>query len=220
MLAEGPLPDFLERKEMMEIIHKKLEAGGYIRTGFECYSLPNSPMTKAFNEGKCSLRSIWSSKQVEEVNFLAVGSSSMSNLGNDYYFQNFYDIPSYKKALDKNLLPSFRGMKLNDDDKIRQHATQQIRSYFQVNYKNFNEQFGINPEEYFSKEINQMKEMQKDGLVEITKDGIFVTIIGRDFVQNIMNIFDTYDPPGKSYKERLETVKKAKEAQANILERL
>ena len=65
-----------------------------------------------------------------------------------------------------------------------------------------------------------MKEMQKDGLVEITKDGIFVTIIGRDFVQNIMNIFDIYDPPGKSYKERLETVKKAKEAQANILERL
>ena len=69
-----------------------------------------------------------------------------------------------------------------------------------------------------SKEINQMKEMQK--VVEITKDGIFVTIIGRDFVQNIMNIFDIYDPPGKSYKERLETVKKAKEAQANILERL
>ena len=92
-------------------------------------------------------------------------------------------------------------MRLNDDDKIRQHATQQIRSYFQVNYKNFNEQFGINAEEYFSKEINQMKEMQKDGLVEITKDGIFVTTIGRDFVQNIMNIFDTYDPPGKSYKK-------------------
>ena len=62
--------------------------------------------------------------------------------------------------------------------------------------------------------------MQKDGLLEITRDGIFVTIIGRDFVQNIMNVFDTYDPPGKSYKERLETVKKAKEAQANILERL
>ena len=29
----------------------------------------------------------------------------MSNLGNDYYVQNFYDIPSYKKALDKGHLP-------------------------------------------------------------------------------------------------------------------
>ena len=27
MLAEGPLPDFLERKELLEIIHNKLKAG-------------------------------------------------------------------------------------------------------------------------------------------------------------------------------------------------
>ena len=26
MLAEGPLPDFLERKELLEVIHKKLKA--------------------------------------------------------------------------------------------------------------------------------------------------------------------------------------------------
>ena len=38
--------------------------------------------------------------------------------------------------------------------------------------------------------------------------------IGKDFTQNIMNVFDKYDPPNKSYKERLDTVKKAKEAQA------
>ena len=34
------------------------------------------------------------------VNFIA-GSSSMSNLGNDYYVQNFYDIPSYKSIRSK-----------------------------------------------------------------------------------------------------------------------
>ena len=51
-------------------------------------------------------------------------------------------------------------------------------------------------------------------------EGIFLTEIGRDFTQNIMNVFDKYDPPEKSYKDRLETVKKAKAAQASILERL
>ena len=34
------------------------------------------------------------------------------------------------------------------------------------------------------------------------------------------DVFDKYDPPEKSYKDRLETVKKAKAAQASILERL
>ena len=53
------------------------------------------------------------------------------------------------KALDQNQLPSFRGMRLNEDDKIRQHATQQIRSYFKIDYKNFRDQFGIDVKEYF-----------------------------------------------------------------------
>ena len=110
--------------------------------------------------------------------------------------------------------------RLNDDDKIRQHATQQIRSYFKIDYKNFKDQFGIDAKNYFKKEIEYMSEMQKDGLVEIMDNGIFLTEIGRDFTQNIMNVFDSYDPPGKSYKERLETVKKAKESQATVQEKI
>ena len=35
-----------------------------------------------------------------------------------------------------------------------------------------------------------------------------------------MNIFDKYDPPTKSYKERLHTVKKAKEPQADLQEKI
>ncbi len=219
MLAEGPLPDFFERKELLEVIHKKLKAGGYIRTGFECYSLPDSPMTKAFEEGNAHYGAS-GHQPGGRVNFIAVGSSSMSNLGNDYYVQNFYDIPSYKKALDKNLLPCFRGMKLSEDDKIRQHATQQIRSYFKIDFKNFQEQFNINFLDYFSEEITYLKEMIEDGLLELTDNGIYLSEIGKDFVQNIMNVFDKYDPPNKSNTERLETIKKAKSVQAKLQDSL
>ena len=219
MVEEGPLPNFLERKELLEVIHEKLKSGGYIRTGFECYSLPDSPMTKAFEEGEAHYGAA-GHQPGGRVNFIAVGSSSMSNLGNDYYFQNFYDLPSYKKALDNKILPSFRGIKLNKDDKIRQHATQQIRSYFKIDFKNFKEQFEIDFKKYFEKEIEYLYDMIKDGLIEILEDGIFLTELGRDFTQVIMNIFDKYDPPNKKYKERLETIKKAKKAQAEILERI
>ena len=218
MVEEGPLPDFLERKELMDVIHKKLSAGGYI-SGFECYSLPNSPMTKAFNDGEAHYGAS-GHQPGGRVNFIAVGSSSMSNLGNDYYVQNFYDLPSYKKSLDNGVLPTFRGMKLSEDDKIRQHATQQIRSYFKLDYKNFEKEFKIDFPKYFAKEIKYLDELVQDGLVEIKEDSILITDIGRDFVQNIMNVFDKYDPPTKSYKERLETVRKAKAAQSEILERI
>ncbi len=219
MVEEGPLPDFLERKELMEVIHSKLKGAGYVRTGFECYSLPDSPMTKAYEAGEAHYGAS-GHQPGGRVNFIAVGSSSMSNLGNDYYVQNFYDIPSYKKALDKGLLPAFRGLELSEDDKIRQHATQQIRSYFKLDFKNFNEQFNINFNEYFSNEIKFLDELEKDGLVEIKEESILVTEIGRDFVQNIMNIFDKFDPPTKSYKDRLETVRKAKKAQAAVQDQI
>jgi oxygen-independent coproporphyrinogen III oxidase len=219
MLEEGPLPDFLERKELLDIIHEKLKSAGYIRTGFECYSLPDSPMTKAFETGEAHYGAS-GHQPGGRVNFIAVGSSSMSNLGNDYYVQNFYDLASYKKALDKGNLPSFRGIKLSDDDKIRQHTTQQIRSYFKIDFQNFKKEFNINFVDYFATELKFLDSLIQDGLVVISEKEIVLTEMGRDFVQNIMNIFDKYDPPTKSYKERLDTVKKAKEAQAAIQENI
>ena len=62
--------------------------------------------------------------------------------------------------------------------------------------------------------------MINDGLLELTDKNIVLSEIGKDFVQNIMNIFDKYDPPSKSYKDRLETVKKAKESQATVQEKI
>jgi oxygen-independent coproporphyrinogen III oxidase len=217
MLEEGPLPDFLERKELLAVIHRKLQAAGYIRTGFECYSLPDDPMTRAFKEGTAHYGA--SGHQTGgRVNFIAVGSSAASNLGDDYYAQNFYDLNSYKKCLDKGELPAFRGMKLSEDDKIRQYITQQLRSYFRIDFKEFKINFKINPKEYFSKEIKFLDEMIKDGLVIISNDGIEMTELGRDFSQNISNVFDKYDPPTKSYNERLDTIRKAKSAQAKVQE--
>lgn len=217
MVTEGPLPDFLERRELMEVIHKKLREGGYIRVGFESYALPDDPMTKAFREGKA-----WYAAAGHQtggrVNFIAVGSSAKGNLGDDYYSQSYYDLPSYKKCLDKGKFPTFRGMKLSKDDQIRQHATQHIKSYLRMDYKYFEEKFKINPKEYFSKEIEYLGEMIKDSLVTASDDGIELTEIGEDFSQNIANVFDKYDPPSKSDNERLAHIEKAKLAQAKAQE--
>ena len=172
-------------------------------------------MTEAFKEGTAHYGA--SGHQTGgRVNFVGVGSSSKSNLGDDYYAQNFYDLNSYKKCLDNGELPTFRGMWLSNDDKIRQHATQQLRSYFRIDFKQFEKKFKINPKEYFSTEIQYMREMKKDGLIEVSDNGIEMTELGRDFSQNISNVFDIYDPPTKSYEGRLETIKKAKLAQADV----
>jgi len=152
------------------------------------------------------------------VNFVGVGSSTKGNLGDDYYHQNHYDLKAYRKCLDKGIFPIFRGMKLSKDDKIRQHATQQLRTYWEINYKDFNDRFGINCKDYFSKEIKSLSQMEEDGLVIISDSSIKVTETGKDFAQFITNYFDVYDPPNKPYNERLSVIKKAKDAQNKFLE--
>ena len=72
-----------------------------------------------------------------------------------------------------------------------------------------------NPKAYSPEYLD---EMIKDGLAKVSKDGIEMTELGRDFSQNISNVFDKYDPPTKSYSERLATIKKAKLAQAKVQE--
>jgi oxygen-independent coproporphyrinogen-3 oxidase len=217
MVAEGPLPDFLERKEMMDVIDEKLTAGGYVRVGFESYALPDDPMNKAFND-----RTAWYAATGHQpggrVNYIAVGSSSKVNLGDDYYAQNFYDISAYKKCLDKGKFPIFRGMKLSKDDAIRQHATQHIKSFLGIDFKYFEEYFKINAKDYFKKEIESLDEMIKDGLVTVSDTDIKLTKLGEDFSQNIANVFDKYDPPNKTDAERLAHIEKAKLAQAKVQE--
>ena len=212
MVKEGPLPDFLDRKELFKIINTKLPKAGYVRVGFESYALPNDPLAIANKERKAYYNSCGLQKGAA-INFVAVGSSGKNTLGDDYYAQSYYDLPAYKKCLDKGVLPTYRGMKLSKDDKIRKHITQQLRTYFKVDFKEFEINFKINFKEYFSKELEFVREMANDGLINFSNDSIKMTELGTSFSQNITNVFDKYDPPTKSYEERVATVKKAKESE-------
>ena len=212
-------PDFLERKELLDVINDKLDKAGYERVAFESYALPDDPMAIEARKGQIHYGAS-GTQTGGRVNFVGVGSSTKGNLGDEYYSQNHYDLGTYKKFIDKNLFPVFRGMKLSNDDKIRQHATQQLRTYWKIDFSDFKKRFGIDCNKYFSKEIANLSEMETDGLVKIFNDKIEITHVGKDFAQFITNRFDPYDPPEKSYNDRLATINKAKRAQADALKHI
>ena len=109
-------------------------------------------MTKAFEEGQAHYGA--SGHQTGgKVNFIAVGSSSMSNLGDCHYAQNFYDLESYKKCLDEGKLPTFRGMSLSEDDKIRRMQRSVFGVIFRFLPTIFKERYSIDFHEYFRAEL-------------------------------------------------------------------
>lgn len=207
MVKDGPLPDFYDRKKLFEVAIKELEAAGYKRAGFETYVLPGDPIDEAMKNKEAVYNSLGVQKGAA-TNFIAIGSSAKSSLGMDYYAQNYYSLNLYKECLNKGNLPIYRGTKLTKDDKIRRYLVNVIRTYFQVDYTDFKKRFDINFKEYFSDQINFLKEHEKDGLVKIFDDKIKITNEGENFAPQIANVFDKYDPPTSSYSKRLDKIKK------------
>ena len=207
MLRDGPLPDFFDRKKLFDITKEKLSNAGYKRAGFESYVLPGDPIDNAMKNKKALYNALGVQKGAA-INFVSVGSSAQQSLGEDYYAQNYYTIGTYKKLLDEDKFPIFRGIKLNDDDKIRRYTIGLIRTYFSLDFSDVEKKYNIDFNKYFSKELNFLSEYIKDGLVELSKDSIKVTDLGVNFAPQIANVFDKYNPPNHNFESRLDQIKK------------
>ncbi len=191
MVKNGPLPDFYERKELFVEVVDQLLAGGYYRAGFENFAKPNDRLAVAMKENKATYNSL-GTVTGEALNFIAVGSSAHGVLGGDYYFQNYYEQNLYQEALDKGELPVYRGYKLNSEDKLRSEIIKSIRIFFMIDFSSVEEKYGVKFREHFERELDVLKEFERDGLVEIRDDRLTLTETGKHFSPQICSVFDEY----------------------------
>ncbi len=191
MVRNNPMPDFYERKAIFVEATEALMNAGYDRAGFESFAKPEDPLIKAMKEGNAYYNSL-GTQTGEATNFIAVGSSAHGALGDDYYFQNFYEQKLYKESLDKGEFPIYRGYKLNIDDKIRRDVIKNIRTYFLINYDEMNKKHGINFIKYFKKELKELKEFVLDGLVIINNNNFFLTNLGKHMSPQVASTFDSF----------------------------
>ena len=129
MVRNEPMLDFFDRKAVFQKASELLIKSGYTRAGFESYSLPDDPLTKSMNEKKAVYNSLGTQKG-EATNFVAVGSSAHGVLNDQFYFQNFYEQPLYRKSLDEGKFPIYRGLRLKKDDVIRREIIRHVRTIF------------------------------------------------------------------------------------------
>jgi len=192
MLKDGPLPDFFDRQHMFSIVEDKLTNAGYVRAGLESYALPTDPLSKAIDNENALYASL-GTQTGAATNFVSIGSSGSGCLGEEYYSQNTYEQASYRKRIDEGKFPVFRGMKLTEDDKIRRHVIQFIRTYFKLNFSEVEKIFKIDFKKYFINELGLFDEFVKDQLVVISDNEMTVTGLGTNFTSQITNVFDKYN---------------------------
>ena len=99
----------------------------------------------------------------------------------------------YRKSLEEGKFPIYRGLKLKEDDVIRREVIRHTRTFFNIEFDFFGKKYSKNFKNYFSKELENLKSFEKDGLLKINENNIILTPLGEHFSPQIANVFDIYN---------------------------
>ena len=126
-----------------------------------------------------------------ECDMLGLGMSAIGRIGPTYY-QNLKSLEEYYAALDAGRLPVWRGMVLTKDDLVRRAVIQALVCHFRLSIESIESSYLVDFAGYFSTELEDLRRLEEDGLVEVRPDWIVVTPKGRLLVRILCMVFDRY----------------------------
>ena len=111
----------------------------------------------------------------------------MSSIADSWYSfaQNVKTVKEYQELVHKGEFPVFKGHLLSQEDLIIRKHILNIMCHFETSWENKSMQF---PE--LSETLKRLEELEKDGLVIISENGLSVPDKARPFVRNICMAFD------------------------------
>jgi len=197
-IDETTLPKPEEKLKIFKYVIDFFESNGYKMIGMDHFAKPDDELFKAIEKGELH-RNFQGYTTKGGADLIGIGLTSISET-DEAYFQNYKDLKNYEKAIDEGKIPTFRGIILNEEDKIRKYIIMEMMANFSFDIKRFEEKFGINFKEKFKNELIELQEFVDEGLVEITDDKIKVNKTGSLLIRNIVLPFDEYFKKMKNQK--------------------
>ena len=189
-INEDELPPPQEKLDILQMTIEKLSDAGYVYVGMDHFAKPEDELVLAQQEGTL-YRNFQGYSTHADCDLIGLGVTSIGMVGPSYA-QNMRSMDEYYQRIDSGKLAVFKGIELNRDDLIRRDVITQLICNFTLTMSDVEQKWQINFPDYFSVELKNFKEMQEDGLVEITDDAIHVQPKGRLLIRNICMQFDAY----------------------------
>ncbi len=189
-INEADLPSPAVKLEILQMVGRKLTEAGYVYIGMDHFAKPDDELAVAQREGKL-YRNFQGYSTHSDCDLVGLGVTSIGRVG-DAYLQNYKELDEYDQAISAGLLPVFKGVELDDDDKLRRAVITQLICHFDLNFAKIEKQFNIGFTDYFANELGNLKTMQADGLLNLSAEGITVLSAGRLLIRNICMVFDKY----------------------------
>jgi oxygen-independent coproporphyrinogen-3 oxidase len=186
--ADLPVPDI--KLKLLGLAAQRLGEAGYVYIGMDHFAKPTDALTVAQRNGHLH-RNFQGYSTHAECDLLGLGVSAIGAIG-PTYSQNYRDLDSYYDSLDRGVLPVARGMELSADDLLRRAVIQALSCQFKLSKDSIAIAYLIDFERYFAEELDELRSLALDGLVELDDEWITVTPRGRMLIRNICMVFDKY----------------------------
>lgn len=189
-INEADLPTPAVKLEILQMVGKRLTDAGYVYIGMDHFAKPDDELAVAQREGKL-YRNFQGYSTHSDCDLVGMGVTAIGRVG-DAYIQNVKELDQYDERISRDRLPVFRGVGLDNDDKIRRAVITQLICHFDLTFSKIETAFNISFADYFATELVQLRAMQADGLLSLSTDGVQVLSAGRLLIRNICMVFDKY----------------------------
>lgn len=184
------LPTPAEKLDILQYIIQRLSGAGYVYIGMDHFARPDDELALAQQAGSL-YRNFQGYSTHADCDLIALGATGIGQVANSYS-QNIKGLDEYYSLVDAGHLPVFRGIELNADDILRRHVINRLMCDFALDWKQVAKTYGIQPEQYFASEWQELKLMEHDGLLVHGRDQLQVKPAGRLLIRNICMVFDKY----------------------------
>jgi oxygen-independent coproporphyrinogen-3 oxidase len=165
-----------------------LTGAGYVYIGMDHFALENDSMVKAQREGRLQ-RNFQGYSTHGGLNLLGFGVSAISKVGN-VYAQNAKVVAIYEHMINRLGMAIERGVNVTDDDQVRARVIERILCHGALDYSEVESREHIDFERYFGAELEQLKRLEKDGLLHFERRGFALSPMGRLLMRNVAMCFD------------------------------
>lgn len=180
---DADLPGDVRKRQLYETGRDLLIANGYMEIGMDHFALPHDSLAMAQQQGKLH-RNFMGYTTTNTDLLVGLGTSSISETKFGYA-QNVKTVEEYERKTAQGELPVLKGHLQYNDDVLRKEII------LAISCKGFVSRQLLLP--VFTDEIIlKMEEMEDEGLINLSEEGMYVTPLGKTFIRNICSVFDKY----------------------------
>jgi oxygen-independent coproporphyrinogen-3 oxidase len=172
---------------------EKFQEAGYEFIGLDHFAKSSEQLSRSLRDETLQ-RNFQGMTTGKELELIGVGPSAISQL-HSAFAQNHKSSVEWRNALEHDL-PTERGIRLSDDDRLRREVMQQLYGYGVIRKRKLEARFGIEFDAYFASELQWLFDLANQGIVVLDHDSICLTApLGRLLVRVVAAVFDAYLPP-------------------------